>query len=165
MHPVAEAPQFLVALEHSALAQSIREAAWLYPIANTGHILALMLFASAVTVMDLRILGAFSATPPAAVIVPARRTAMLGLALMVLTGFMLFAPDAARVGTHPVFLIKAALIGLGVANAFLLAGPALYGLHAMPANKSLSQRARAAAMVSIAVWLSVAACGRLIAYF
>ena len=160
-----ELPAFLLALEQSGIGQTIRQAAWLYPIANTGHILALMVFAAAVAVMDLRILGAFSATAPAAVIVPARRAAMLGLGLMVLTGLALFLPDAARVGTHRVFQIKLGLIALGIANALLLSGPALRGVAAIPANVPLPQRARIAAILSVAIWFGVAGLGRLIAYF
>lgn len=161
----AEAPAFLLALEQSGIGQTIRQAAWLYPIANTGHILALMLFAAAAALMDLRILGAFGATMPASVIIPARRASMLGLGLMVLTGVMLFVPDAARVGTHRVFQIKAGLIALGIANALLIAGPALRGIANTPPHVLLPQRARAAAILSIAIWLCVAASGRLIAYF
>lgn len=161
----AEAPAFLLALEQSGIGQTIRQAAWLYPIANTAHILALMLFAAAAAVMDLRILGAFGATAPASVILPARRASMLGLGLMVLTGLMLFLPDAARVGVHPVFQIKLVLIGLGIGNALLLAGPALRGIAAVPAGVPLPARARVAALLSLAIWLCVAACGRLIAYF
>ncbi len=96
-----------------------------------------MVFAAAVAAMDLRILGAFSATTPASVIVPARRAATLGLGLMVLTGLALFLPDAARVGTHRVFQIKLGLITLGIANAMLLSGPALRGVAAIPANVPL----------------------------
>ncbi len=161
----AEAPTFLLALEQSGIGQAIRQAAWLYPIANTAHVLALMLFAAAVAVMDLRVLGAFSATSPASVIVPARRVSMLALGLMVLTGLMLFVPDAARVGVHRVFQIKVVLVSLGVLNALLIAGPALRGIAGIPANVSLPRRARIAAMLSILIWLCVAAFGRLIAYF
>jgi hypothetical protein len=161
----AETPAFLLALEQSGIGQTIRQAAWLYPIANTGHILALMLFAAAAALMDLRILGAFGATTPASVITPARRVSMLGFGLMVLTGLMLFLPDAARVGMHRVFQIKAVLIALGIANAVLMAGPALRSVAGIPANTPLPRRARIAALLSIAIWLCVAACGRLIAYF
>jgi hypothetical protein len=161
----AEAPAILLVLEQSGIGQAIRQAAWLYPIANTGHILALMLFAAAVAVMDLRILGAFSATTPASVIVPARRASMLGLALMIMTGLMLLLPDASRVGTSGVFQFKLALVVSGVANALLLSGPALRGVAGMPANVPLPQRARVAAALSIMIWLCVAALGRLIAYF
>ena len=45
---LAEAPQFLIALEQSGLGAAIRQSTWAYPAANVGHILALTLFAGAV---------------------------------------------------------------------------------------------------------------------
>jgi hypothetical protein len=160
-----DAPQFLQALEQSAFASAIRQSTWAYLTANVGHILALTLFAAAVAIMDLRLLGAFAASPPGAVVRPARRVAMLALLLMAATGFVLFAAEATHVAGNGVFQVKAVLIALGVANAVLVAralGPAL---DATPAFKPLPARVRAAAVLSLAIWLSVAACGRLIAYF
>ena len=160
-----EAPQVLVALEQSGLAAAIRQSTWAYPAANVGHILALTLFAGAVAAMDARLLGAFAAAPPASIVRPARRAAMLGLLLMALTGSVLFTAEASHVGTNPVFQIKAALIALGVLNA-LLAGRALDAvLDATPASQPRPARVRLSAIISLAIWFSVAACGRLIAYF
>ena len=79
---LADAPQLLIALEQSTFASTVRQSAWAYPLANVGHILALTLFAGAVAVMDLRLLGAFRTTVPAAVVRPARTVAMLGLGLL-----------------------------------------------------------------------------------
>ena len=70
--------------------------------------------------MDARLLGAFAAAPPASVVRPARRVAMLGLLLMALTGSVLFTAEASHVAMNPVFQIKAALIALGVLNALLV---------------------------------------------
>jgi hypothetical protein len=64
-----------------------------------------------------------------------------------------------------VFQVKAGLIGLGILNAILVAGPAIANVGALPAGAPLPGRARLAAVISLAIWLSVAACGRLIAYF
>ena len=160
-----DAPQFLIALEQSGLGAAIRQSPWAYPAANVGHIVALTLFAASVAIMDLRMLGAFAATAPASVVYPARRAAMLGLILMALTGFMLFAAEASHVAMNGVFQIKAVLITLGILNALLIAGPAVATIAGMPANVPLPARARIAAAVSLLIWVSVAACGRLIAYF
>jgi hypothetical protein len=160
-----EAPQVLVALEQSSLAAAIRQSAWAYPAANVGHILALTLFAGAVAAMDARLLGAFAAAPPASIVRPARWAAIVGLLLMALTGSVLFTAEASHVGTNPVFQIKAVLIALGLINA-LLAGRALDAvLDSAPAFEPLPARVRLSALISLAIWLSVAACGRLIAYF
>ena len=160
-----DAPQFLIALEQSGLGAAIRSSPWAYPAANVGHIVALTLFAAAVAIMDLRMLGAFAGTAPASVVYSARRAAMLGLALMALTGFMLFTAEASHVALNRVFQIKALLIGLGILNAVLIAGPAVANIAGVPANAPLPARARTAAVISLLIWISVAACGRLIAYF
>jgi hypothetical protein len=115
--------------------------------------------------MDLRLIGAFAATPPAAIVRPARAVAMVGLALMALTGFMLFAAEASHVAMNTVFQVKAGLIALGILNALLIAGPAVSALGASGPGAALPGRVRIAAMFSLAIWISVAACGRLIAYF
>jgi hypothetical protein len=162
---LAEAPQFLVALEQSALGTAIRESTWAYPIANVGHILALTLFVSSVAIMDLRILGAFAGTTPARVIYPARWVAMLGFTLMAITGLTLFTAEASHVSMNRVFQLKAALISLGLTNAFVIAGPALAKVADLPPNAALPSRARVAAIISLMIWITVAACGRLIAYF
>ena len=61
--------------------------------------------------------------------------------------------------------IKAALIALGLLNA-LFAGRALDAVLAdTPARVPLPTRVRLSALLSLMIWISVAACGRLIAYF
>jgi len=160
-----EAPQVLIALEQSGLGAAIRQSAWAYPAANVGHIVALTLFAGAVAVMDARLLGAFAAAPPASVVRPARRMAMLALALMAATGFMLFTAEASHVAMNPVFQIKATLISLGLLNALLIARAVESVLDDTPAFAPLPGRIRLAAALSLAIWVAVAACGRLIAYF
>jgi hypothetical protein len=162
---LAEAPQILIALEQSAVGAAIRQSTWAYPTANVGHILALTLFAGGVAAMDMRLLGAFAAAPPASVVRPARRVAMLGLLLMALSGSMLFTAEASHVAMNRVFQIKAVLIALGLINALLVARPLSVVLDHAPASEPLPARIRLAALASLLIWVSVAACGRLIAYF
>jgi hypothetical protein len=162
---LAEAPQVLIALEQSTLGAAIRQSTWAYPAANVGHIVALTLFAGGVAAMDARLLGAFAATPPAAIVRPARRLAMLGLLLMALTGSVLFTAEASHVAMNSVFQIKAALIALGLTNALLVARPLDAVLDQAAAFELLPARIRLAALASLLIWTSVAACGRLIAYF
>jgi hypothetical protein len=58
--------------------------------------------------------------------------------MVLVSGFILFIADASHVIINPAFQIKLGLIAAG---------------------------ARLAGLLSIAIWLSVAACGRSIAYF
>ena len=90
---------------------------------------------------------------------------MAALLLMVATGSILFAAEASHVAMNPVFQIKLGLIALGLLNAVLI-GPSLRRtLDEMPPPVAFPLRLRAAAAMSLMIWLSVAACGRLIAYF
>jgi uncharacterized membrane protein YgdD (TMEM256/DUF423 family) len=159
-----EAPGLLVALEGSAFGDTIRQSLWLYPAANVLHVVGLALFAGAVAVMDLRILGAFAATTPASVIRPARRAAVAALALMALSGSVLFTAEASHISLNPVFQAKATLVALGIANALLIAPALARALADTPAFVPLPSSVRMAAFASIAIWLLVAASGRLIAY-
>jgi hypothetical protein len=158
------APAFLVALEASAVGHAIRQSVWIYPSANVLHVVALAMFAGAVAVLDLRLLGAFAATRPADVIYPARRAAVAALVLLVATGAVLFIAEASHVALNPVFQAKALLIAAGVANALIVARLPADDLDRLAAGSPLPRRLRMAAIASLAIWLAVAAAGRLIAY-
>lgn len=160
-----DAPAILIALEQSALGMAIRQSVWIYPAANVAHILGLTVLAASVAVMDLRLLGAFRETVPSAVIVPARRLAMLALTVMVLTGLILFTAEASHVALNPVFQVKMGLIALAVLNALIVQRTLPAVLVKTPAVTPLPLRFRIAAVVSLALWFCVAAAGRLIAYF
>ena len=160
-----DAPAIFVALEQSGFAAAIRQSPWLYPAANVGHILALFCFAGAIAVMDLRLIGAFAASPPAAFIARARLFAVIAFVALAATGFMLFAAEASHLATNPVFQIKLALIAAGLANILIFELGAKRMLAGIPAGAAMPLGARAAGIASFAIWLAVAACGRSIAYF
>lgn len=157
------APAFLVALEASGAGQAIRQSVWMYPTANVIHVVALAVFAGAVAVMDVRLLGGLSTTALVSVVKPARRWAMTALLVLLASGAVLFVAEASHVAMNPVFQIKAVLILAALANAVLIAGPAL--AQTDPLDYNPSPRLKAAAAISLSIWLAVAASGRLIAYF
>jgi hypothetical protein len=159
------APAVFQALEASGFAAGIRQSIWLYPLANVGHVVAVVTFFASVAVMDLRLLGAFSATAPGVVIRNARRVAVAAFAVVALTGSMLFAAEASHLALNPVFQTKVILILLGLANVLLF--EFCFGRRAaeFPANTPLPAIARVSATASLALWLAVVACGRSIAYF
>jgi len=153
------------AIEQSAFGAAAREATWLYPLANTAHIWALMTFAAVVAIMDLRILGAFAAVPPAPLMRGARLAAMLAFLALCLSGAVLFAGEAVKMGAHTLFRVKAVLIAGSLANALLFEALWAKRVAALGAGAPMPNGARIMAALSLALWLSVAAAGRLIAYF
>ena len=160
----AAAPGWLVALEASGAGAAIRQSVWIYPAANVGHVSSIVAFAGAVTVLDLTLLGAIRARARGALISGARRWAAVFLMSVAATGAILFIAEASHVALNPVFQIKLGLIGLGLVNALVLGRSAITKATSLPDDAPLPPTARTAALASLAIWLSVAALGRFIAY-
>jgi hypothetical protein len=159
------APAIFVALEASSLGAAIRQSRWAYMVANVGHVAFLTVFAGAVAVMDLRMAGALAATSPARVLRNARRVAIAALLGMVVTGAVLFTAEASHVIINPVFQLKLALIVLGLVNVALFEFLTASKIKDLPPQVPLPGTARIAGILSIAIWIAVAICGRSIAYF
>ena len=160
----AHAPAWALALENSALGAFVRDSFVLYPIANVGHILGLIFFVGSIALLDLRLLGFgrrwVAADAAARALTP---VALAGLALQLASGFTLFSADAAHLWVNPVLKLKATLLALGLANA--IAFRLLWQARLATWDEAAPAVARAQAAASLAGWLAVAACGRLIAYF
>ena len=159
------APAIFVAIEGSAFAAMIRQSPYAYMTANVAHILSLMVFFGAVAVMDLRLAGLFAATSPAAILRGARIVAIIGFLGLMASGAMLFAAEASHVILNPVFQIKLGLILLGLINIAVFEFAIAPKVSAVQPLSPLPGAARFTGIASIAIWLAVAACGRLIAYF
>jgi len=159
-----EAPAIFVALEASGVALAIRQSKWLYPLANIGHIVMLVCFAGAIAVMDVRLLGGLPETSPARVLARARGFAFVALIGMAITGAMLFLAEASHLVVNPVFLVKLALIGAGLANIAIYEFGAKRAVEALGPGVPMPLAAKTAGLLSLVIWLTVAACGRSIAY-
>ncbi len=159
------APAIFMAIEGSAFAAAVRQSPYAYMSANVAHILSLMVFFGAVVVMDLRLAGFFQATWPGSMLRRARTIAILGFLGLVVSGALLFVAEASHVILNSVFQIKLALIGLGLVNIVWFEYFIADRVRDLQPNTPLPGSARFVGVTSIALWLAVAACGRLIAYF
>ncbi len=159
------APAIFMAIEGSAFAAMVRQSPFAYMAANVAHILSLMVFFGAVAIMDLRLAGFFKATAPATILRGARRVAIVGFLGLIASGAMLFAAEASHIILNPMFRIKLILILLGFINIAVFEFVLARKISDVPPLAPLPGSARFAGMASIAIWLAVAACGRLIAYF
>jgi hypothetical protein len=159
------APAIFVALESSGLGAAIRQSSWAYMTANVGHIVSLLVFFSAVAIMDLRMAGFFAATAPGKILHGARTVAIAGFAGLLLTGSVLFTAEASHVVLNKVFLIKLALIALRLGNIAIFEYFTAPQIKGLPPHAVLPSAARTAGIVSLVTWVAVAICGRSIAYF
>jgi hypothetical protein len=145
------------AVQQSGYGALVRQSVFLYPLANVIHVLAVLVFFASVAMMDMRLLGVIKGMPVEAVIARLRPVAIAALVVVVLTGITLFVPEAVAIARNPAFQLKLAAIGLGLANV-------LINTRTLRRAGEGAALVRATAGVSLAVWLTVAACGRLIAY-
>jgi hypothetical protein len=159
------APEIFVALEQSSFAAAVRQSLWLYPAANVGHVVALTFFAGAVAVMDVRLLGGLAATSPALLLARARSFAVAALAGMAVTGSVLFSAEASHIALNPAFQLKAALVAAGLINVAIYEFWAKRTVERLVPGASMPARAKVAGVLSLGIWVAVAACGRSIAYF
>jgi len=157
------APAWVVALEGSALAFFIRDSTWLYPFANLTHILGLALLVGPILVLDLRLIGITRAGNVADLSRLITLVAVKGLCLLLVSGSVIFIADASALATNPVFLIKIALLAIGIANAVTFR--ILWQARLPTWDRDRPGFGRFQAMLSPVVWLGTASCGRLIAYF
>jgi hypothetical protein len=159
------APALFVAIEASTIGAAIRQSRWLYMVANVGHIIALLFFAGAIALVDTRLAGGLSATAPGPLLHQARRLAVAAFIGLIVTGLVLFTAEASHVVINRVFQIKAGLIALGLLNIIWVERTIMPKVAALPPLAPMPAGARQGALASLAIWLSVAICGRAIAYF
>jgi hypothetical protein len=155
----------LTALQTLDAVAALRASRWAYPLVNTAHIAGLALLFGAIVPLDLRLLGAWrgvSLQSLARVLLP---VALTGLALAAVSGLLLFSVSAAKYAAAPVFLAKLGLIAAALANALLLRLGPHWTLARLPGFADPpAARLRVAGALSMALWLAVILCGRLVAY-
>ena len=144
------------ALEASALGEAMR-GSW-YAYVNVAHLLGLVLLVGGIGVLDLRIAGLGRGIPIAPLSRFLTPFAVAGLVNLVVSGFLLFAADAGPLFQSNVFRLKLAFAAVALMNA-LVFRRAFGDLTREP-----TAPARALALVSLGLWLSVGCLGRLIAY-
>ncbi len=160
----AGAPQILVALEGSGLGLAIRQSVWVYPAANVGHVVSLVVFAGCVAVLDLVLLGVIRVDGRARFLARARSWAMRAFLLVALTGAVLFIAEASHVALNRVFQLKLAFIVGALLNATIFGARAVATAANLPDAAPMPTAARVAAMASLCLWIGVVALGRFIAY-
>lgn len=150
-------------LEDTALAAAIRQSLWLYPALEIMHITGIVMLVGPAFMFDVRLLGLSKK-----IAVPALARYLLpwsrrGLLMIFPSGLLLFMTNAVTLGYDRVFWLKMLLLIVAGVNALLFHRFTLPGQH-WNENMHVPLKAKAAAVVSILVWLAVIACGRLLAY-
>lgn len=152
------------AIEMSALGVAMRQSLWLYPIVEIVHLTGIALLVGSIAMLDLRLLGLSNSVPVrrlASHILPWTAASFL---LIVPSGLAMFVAHAGDFIASPVFVLKICLILAAGVNAAVFHAGAFRGASDWDVNRAPPAAARIAAALSLALWVSVIACGRLLAY-
>jgi hypothetical protein len=152
------------AIEGLAIAQAMRDSPWLYPAAEIVHILGFTVLVGATFMFDLRVLGLSKAIPVRALSRHLLPWSMGSLFAIVPTGLMMFAAHADDFLDNGAFKLKMALLFAAGMNAAMFRTGPYQGVKSWDTNAKAPLLARLSVALSIALWIGVISCGRLIGY-
>ena len=152
-------------LDSQSWSTAIHESIYLYSWIETTHVLTLMLFLGMLCIIDLRMLGAIFPNVPASTIAQRLdKPMMIGFAVMLLTGFLLYYAIPVRTTQSLWFRLKVVLLIAAGINAFLFRAKMQASSGTWDLDPSPPKRVRMAATASLVLWAGVVITGRTIAY-
>jgi hypothetical protein len=159
----------LGAIEASSLGVAMRQWLWLYPSVEIVHITGIGLLFGSIAVLDLRLLGfsrTLSVKELARHVLPWTAASFV---LIVPSGLMMFTAHASELIQSGVFVLKMGLILAAGLNAALFHAITFRTADVWDSEEMRKLQpppsARLAGALSLLLWVSVIACGRLLAYF
>jgi hypothetical protein len=148
-------------LGHTAIAEAIHNSSWLFPFVEIFHLLALALLGGTVLLIDLRFfnLGFKSKTIPE-LFRDVQPWFILSLAVMLLSGFLLFMSEAVKMYTNEAFRYKMLFLALALLFTFTI-----HRSIALKETKPVPPiLGKLAALISLALWAGVGLGGRAIGF-
>lgn len=151
-------------IEGLAIAKAMREELWLYPAVEIVHIVGFVILVGSVVMFDLRVLGLSRQVSVRALARHLLPWSLAALTLIVPTGLMMFSAHANDFITNRAFQVKMGLLlAAGINAAIFHTGP-YQSVAQWDTEAAAPGWARVSVALSIAIWLAIIACGRLLAY-
>jgi hypothetical protein len=156
-------------LEGSGLGQAMRQWLWLYPSVEIVHIAGIALLFGSIAVLDLRLLGLSRDIPVKKLARHVLPWTAGSFVLIIPSGLLMFTAHATEFIDSEVFILKMLLIMAAGVNAALFHTITFRTADVWDSEEMRKlpppPSARAAGAISLLLWISVIACGRLLAYF
>ena len=152
------------AIEQSALGVAMRQWLWLYPSVEIVHLLGIAILVGSIVIFDLRLLGLSRSLPVRRLAAHILPWTIGSFVLIVPSGLAMFVAHAGDLIGNPVFALKICLILAAGANAAVFHAGVYRGAAGWEVDAMPPLAARASAALSLLLWISVIACGRLLAY-
>ncbi|MFW9265932.1 DUF6644 family protein [Pseudomonas sp. NR3] len=160
--PVAQG--WMDRLGDSPLASAMRSELWLYPLVEVLHIIGFSILVGAVVMFDLRVLGLSRDIAVTALARHLLRWAVGALLLIVPAGLMMFSAHPHDFASNNVFILKLCLIAAAGVNALLFHLVPYRSVQQWNTHVTAPSLAKLQALLSVALWIAVIGCGRLLAY-
>jgi hypothetical protein len=152
-------------LDGQAWSIGLHESLYMYAWVETTHVLTLAVFLGMLFVIDLRMLGlAFTEVPASRIAERLDRPMMVGFAVMVVTGLLLYYAIPIRTTQSIWFRIKVVLMIAAGINAWLFRSRMKAARGAWDTDRVAPKRLRIGAVLSLLLWAGVVVTGRSIAY-
>jgi hypothetical protein len=152
-------------LQDTMLAHMISQSTWGFPIVESIHVVAIALVVGSIAVLDLRILGLSwkerSVTAIAKDVLP---WTWGSFAVAVVAGSLMFVSAAAKYIVDLPFQLKMGLIVLAGVNMLVFHRFTYPSVDFWDKDLPPPFRAKLAAGLSLALWIGVVTCGRLVSF-
>jgi uncharacterized membrane protein len=162
---VASITGFLEWLQALPWAVFIHQKAWAFTTVEVVHVFAISLVIATIMIVDLRLLGLASKKRPVSElsrqVLPFTWAAFV---LAVIAGSLLFISRATDYFVNPMFWVKMALIVIAGINMMVFEFITVRSVQEWNLDPTPPRAARLAGGISIACWVLVLVCGRLIAF-
>jgi hypothetical protein len=156
---------FCLWLQNTPWGTAIRESTLVFPIIETIHVLALALSVGTVAVFDLRLLGwGLRREPVSQVMSQIMPWSTAGIAVMFVTGWLLFWSQALKAYGSVYFRIKLLLLLLAGVNALVFQVTLYRSMATWDEAEVTPLQARWTGGLSLALWIGIIAAGRTMAY-
>ena len=161
-----EIAAFLKWLEASGLATKIRESLFLFPPDRIDlHVFGLALVFGTIAIIDLRLLGIASTQRPfTRMASDILKWTWAAFALTVLTGALMFITNAPVYYRNSYFRMKMLLLALSGINMLVFELTAARTIHGWDKSPSAPRAGKAAAALSLAMWIGIIFMGRLVGF-
>jgi hypothetical protein len=150
--------EFFTWLVNSPVSRTMNAAEWVFPAVQSCHFMGFALSIGTIAITDLRMLGlGMRRQKPGEIAADLEGWTRAGIAVMLVTGFLMFSTDAVGYHYNPSFQFK-----MGCLTAALLFH---FTLHRRATREGVSPiLAKLAAATSLLLWTGVVAGGRMIAF-
>ena len=156
---------FADALQKSAISQWMQGSLKALPIIEAVHVMAVVTVFGTILLIDLRLLGLYDTNRPfSRVFGEVLHWTWIAFAVAVVTGILLFIPNAPRYVVNTAFGLKMASLVLAGLNMGVFEFTTLKRVAIWDAQIPVPTAGRVAGALSLLLWTSVLVCGRVIGF-